>query len=348
MPVIALVGDFQARVEDMFAAAVGRHAVNAPQGRLGVQTGSMSLPDRRLGALQSVFNARQTVPVTFTLWHAPGHALAARESPNAEWIGRLRTADALLLVVSGEGGLAAAAERANTLRTELAVLDLVVLESTRERLQERVTGGPRAERREVGAQLAVVTQACEALEAGYPLLDGFAPHEAVSLRGFGLLGAKPCAVVCNAPDDEAADLEAERRQAFRDDWCVVAAGTEAELDDFPDEDAAPFREDLGLPGCAAQRVGHALCSAMQQIAFYTGNARSVNAWLLPRGSTALDAAGAVHTDLALGFIRADAVAAGELIAAGSLAALRERGHVRRVGRDYLVSDGEVIQVHFSR
>ena len=81
MPEIGLAGNFEAGVEAVFAAAVGRHVVAAPQGRLGVQTGAMPLPDRRLPALQSVFTAAQTVPVSFTLWHAPGHALAAREPP---------------------------------------------------------------------------------------------------------------------------------------------------------------------------------------------------------------------------------------------------------------------------
>lgn len=348
MPTIALAGDFEAGVEAVFAAAVGHHVISAPQGRLGVQSGTMLLPDPRLDDIQKVFHAAQTVPVSFTLWQAPGHALAAGEPPNAEWIGRLRTADALLLVVSGEGGFEAAAERAATLRTELAVLDLAVLEPAQQRLQERVTSGPRVERREASDQLAIVTRAREALETEHPLLEDLSPHEAASLRGFGLLGAKACAVVCNALDDDAAAIEVERAVDGRDDWCVVAGGTEAELDDLPDEDAADFREDLGVQGPAAQRVGRALRAAMDQIVFYTGNRRSVNAWLLPRGGIALDAAATIHTDLATGFIRADAVAAADLIAAGSLATLRDRGQLHRVGRDYEISDGEVIQVHFSR
>lgn len=348
MPDVALAGDFEAGVDAVFTAVVGRHVVDAHQGRLGVQTGAMPLPDSRLQDLQTVFRAAQTVPTSFTLWHAPGHALAAGEAPNAEWVGRLRTADALLLVVSGDGGLDAAQERAAALRTELAVLDLAILEPAQQRLQERATSGPRIERRAVGEQLAIVSRAREALEAEHPLLDGLTGHEVASLRGFGLLGAKPCAVACNAPDDEAAAVDDQRAAAERDDWCVVAAATEAELDDLSDEDAAAFRDDLGLPGLAAQRVGRALRLALDQITFYTGNTRSVNAWLLPRGATALDAAGTIHTDLATGFIRADAVAADELIAAGAMAALRERGRIQRVGRDYVVSDGEVIQVHFSR
>ncbi|MDE2904062.1 MAG: DUF933 domain-containing protein [Chloroflexota bacterium] len=348
MPDIALAGDFEAGVDAVFAAVVGRHVVDAHHGRLGAETGAMPLPDSRLHDLQTVFRAAQTAPISFTLWHAPGHALAAGEAPNAEWVGRLRTADALLLVVPGEDGLEAADARAAALRTELAVLDLAILEPAQQRLQERATSGPRAERREVGEQLAIVSRAREALEAERPLLDGLTQREVASLRGFGLLGAKPCAVACNAPDDEAAAVDGQRSAVGRDDWCVVAAATEAELDDLSEEDAAAFREDLGLTGLASVRVGRALLRALDQIAFYTGNTRSVNAWLLPRGATALDAAGTIHTDLATGFIRADAVAADELIAAGSMAALREKGQLRRVGRDYVVSDGEVIQVHFSR
>ncbi|MCY3747953.1 MAG: DUF933 domain-containing protein [Chloroflexi bacterium] len=348
MPDVALAGDYEAGVDTAFAAAVGRHVIGSPQGRLGVETGVMALPDSRLPDLRRVFRAAQTVPASFTLWHAPGHALAAGDAPNAEWIGRLRTADALLLVVSGQGGLKAAAQRASALRIELAVLDLAILEPAQQRLEARVTSGPRVERREAGEQLDVVTRARESLEAERPLLEGLSTREAASLRGFGLLGAKPCAVACNAPDDEAAATDAQRAAAHQDDWCVIAAATEAELDDLSVEDAAEFRADLDLPGVASQRLGRALRCALDHVTFYTGNSRSVNAWLLPRGATALDAAAAIHTDLAAGFIRADAVAADDLIAAGSMAALRERGHLRRVGRDYEVSDAEVIQVHFSR
>ena len=307
------------------------------------------MPDIALaGDFESGVDAAQTVPQSFTLWHAPGQALAAGEPPNAEWIGRLRTADALLLVVSGQGGLEPAAQCAAALRTELAVLDLAILEPAQQRLEERVTSGPRVERREAGEQLTIVTRARESLEAERPLLEGLSTREAASLRGFGLLGAKPCAVACNAPDDEAAGIDAERAASQLDDWCVIAAATEAELDDLSEQDAAEFRADLGLSGLASQRLGQALRHGLDHITFYTGNSRSVNAWLLPRGATALDAAAAIHTDMAAGFIRADAVAADDLIAAGSMAALRDRGQLRRVGRDYLVSDADVIQVHFSR
>ena len=171
------------------------------------------------------------------------------------------------------------------MQTELAVLDLAVLEPAQQRLQARVTSGPRVERREAGAQLAVVTHARESLEAERPLLDDLTQQQIASLRGFGLLGAKPWAIACNAPDDEAAAMEAQRLKAARDDWCVVAADTEAELDDLSAEDAAAFREDLGLPGLATERVGQALRAAMDQVTFYTGNTRSVNAWLLPRGAS---------------------------------------------------------------
>ena len=143
-------------------------------------------------------------------------------------------------------------------------------------------------------------------------------------------------------------LTPQRAAGGLNTWCVVAADTEAELDGLSDEDAAAFREDLGLPGSARQRVGQALRAGLDHIRFYTGNTRSVNAWLAPSGATALDAAGAIHTDLATGFIRADVAAADDLVAAGSVAVLRERGQLRRVGRDYVISDGEVIQVHFSR
>ncbi len=348
MTVIALVGDFEAGVPDVVAAAVGRRAAEERLGRLAVQTGALRVPDARLPKLQAVFRAARRVPVEFTLWHAPGHALADREPPSPAWVGRLRTADALLLAAAGGQGLEAAATRLQALRTELALLDLAVLEPAAERLRQRATSGPRVERRAAAAQAAAVSHALQALEEDRPVLDGLTPPDAAALRGFGLLSVKPWAAAIDAPDDQAAAIDDQRRAAGRDSWCVLAAAIEAELHELPPDDADAFQRDLGLPGTAADRLSQALQRALDLVTFYTGNAASVNAWRLARGRTAVQAAGAVHTDLAEGFIRADVVDADRLIAAGSLARLRARGQIRRVGRDYEVADGDVIEVHFSR
>ena len=213
MPVVALAGDFGAGVEAVFTAAVGR-------ARRRCAAGSAGRSDRRHARTRShgfkifrrFFERRRRFPCPSPSGMRRDTRWPPAELPNAEWIGRLRTADALLLVVSGAGGLEVAAEGVAALRIELAVLDLAVLEPVQQRLEERMTSGPRVERREAGELLAIVTRAREALEAERPLLDGLTPHEASSLRGFGLLGAKPYAVACNTPDDDAAAVDAPTRR----------------------------------------------------------------------------------------------------------------------------------------
>ena len=116
---------------------------------------------------------------------------------------------------------------------------------------------------------------------------------------------------------------------------------------LPPEDARAFREDLGLPEPGLDRVIRTSYALLGLISFLTAGEDECRAWTIRRGTRAHQAAGAIHSDIERGFIRAEVVAFEELMAAGSLAASREKGTLRLEGKDYVVRDGDVINFRFN-
>jgi ribosome-binding ATPase YchF (GTP1/OBG family) len=128
----------------------------------------------------------------------------------------------------------------------------------------------------------------------------------------------------------------------------VSAVIEAEVAGLAGDEQAAFLADLGLPEPAIRRVLRDCYELLGLISFFTVGEDEVRAWPIPGGTRAQDAAFAIHTDIGRGFIRAEVVGYGELVAAGgSLAAARERGQLRLEGKDYVVKDGEIVHVRFN-
>jgi ribosome-binding ATPase len=154
-----------------------------------------------------------------------------------------------------------------------------------------------------------------------------------------LLSAKPSLVVANVAEGDSAVPQPAS--------VAICALDEAELAEMSPEEAAAMRADLGIERDALEAVIRAAYDLLGLITFFTAvGEKEVRAWSLPRGATALDAAGRVHTDMREGFIRADVIGWKELVECGSFAAARERGLLRTEGRDYEVADGEVLTIRF--
>jgi ribosome-binding ATPase YchF (GTP1/OBG family) len=129
---------------------------------------------------------------------------------------------------------------------------------------------------------------------------------------------------------------------------VLCAQLESELGEWDAPEAAAYLAEVGLEAPGLERFVWAGYRILDYITFFTTTGgKEVRAWTLRRGQTALDAAGAIHTDMARGFIRAEVVSYGDLVAAGSIAAAREAGHLRLEGREYVVQDGDIIHIRFA-
>ena len=349
LPTVALIGGPDSGIDEVFDAAVGPQVVES-RDRLPRRIGTLRLPDHRLQRLAEVMASQSVVQAQFALWSFPGYGLGLGTDANPAWVGELRTADVLAFVVhlgTGADVKTALRSSADDLATELALLDLDILDRAAARAHERATQGPRVERREAQHTFELLGRTREQLAASAVLdVAALTPDDRRELRGFGLFAAKPRALLVNVADG---DAHATAHATSNIAACAVVAGeTEAECWELEPDDADAFRDDLGLRGTAADRVGSALVQAADLQIFYTANRAAATAWLLPAGGTALEAAATIHTDFAQRFISAEIAPCDQVVAAGGLAPLRAAGRLQRVGRDHSLADRDVLHIHFSR
>lgn len=327
-------------------------------GRAALHTGVARVADVRLERLAGLVRPKKVTPVTLEIVDVAGVARGERSALLE--VPELRTADALLHVVRGFSdpvhGPPAPRADIEEFETELVLADLELAE----RRLERLAVSLRRRRTEAEArEHELLTRLREALERGTPLRAvplGAEEHRAV--RGFTFLSQKPVLHCVNV--DEAAAPEGPRalrrfgledlatRPHTRLTW--VSAVIEAEVAELGSEEQRAFMAELGLETLARDRLLRECFALLGLVSFFTVNEEEVRAWAVPAGTRAQDAAGAVHSDMARGFIRAEVARWDELLAAGSFAELRARGHLRLEGKDYPVQDGDVclFRFHVSR
>ena len=195
----------------------------------------------------------------------------------------------------------------------------------------------------------------QGLEAGTPIRDlGLDDDEERAIRGFRFLTQKPVLVLLNVGEGDVArepELVTATTERYRHEHAMVdalSARIEMELGELEPDEAAAFMEELGITGSSLDRVIALSYRLLGLVSFLTAGPDEVRAWPIPDGSTAVDAAGAIHTDLAKGFIRAETIAYDDLLTLGSMAEAKRAGRLRSEGKTYRVRDGDVLEILFSR
>jgi ribosome-binding ATPase len=197
--------------------------------------------------------------------------------------------------------------------------------------------------------LELFTRLNACLVAERPLREmGLTPAEERSLGGYGLLTAKPLLVVVNAeepgPAADALVEQIEKTLGTNAGAVSLAGKLEMELADLPEDEAEEFKEALGITESGLAKVIQASYRLARLLSFFTVGSDECRAWTIKSGSTAQEAAGAIHSDLSRGFIRAETIHWDQLLDAKTYAEARKRGHVRSEGRAYLVQDGDVLNI----
>jgi len=320
-------------------------------------TASVAVPDERLDWLREHYGVPKRVPVHLDWIDLPGLTpgrsdLAAQNTAITE---HLRRADALVYVLRAfesdkvPGRVDPQADH-ETLYSEFLLADLAVIERRAEKVEGQLTK-PLPNRDALRQELAFLARCREALEAEQPL-QAVPQTEAERnlLRNFAALTLKPVVTVLNVDEHDAGRPEevAASYAALPAPVLPLCASLESEIRSLPIEEQAAFLEEMGLDRLHTPDLLRSVHDALDRITFYTTGEKEVAARSLPRGATAVDAAGNVHTDMAHGFIRAEVVSFDNLKAAGDIKQAKADGHVRLEGRDYVVQDGDVIFFHFSR
>jgi GTP-binding protein YchF len=331
-------------------------------GQFEVHTATIDVPDVRIDRLSAMFKPRKTIYAQVTYTDIAGLAKGISEGGlSGQMLNTLSQSDALLHVVRAfedaevphvEGSIDPRRD-IEIIDNELLLSDLVLVERRVERLEEQLKkGGDKQLRAANEVELELFKRLHAQLDGGAPLRDlELAPAEEKMLRNYGLLTLKPMLIVLNVGDgspEAGMGLVADYVQSHRAAAAAALQGRlEMELAQMPPEEAAEFLTDFGITEPGLNRVIRLSYQLMGLESFFTVGEDEVRAWTIPVGATAVQAAGVIHTDLARGFIRAEVVAYDALIAGGGYAGARQHGQVRLEGKEYLVKDGDILNIRFN-
>jgi GTP-binding protein YchF len=264
----------------------------------------------------------------------------------------VRNVDALAMVVrnfaddmSGEPD---PAEDLRMLGEEFLLADLIIAEKRLEKIEAGYKRG--IKNPQIQAEEKVLRRISEQLNEMKPIREmEISDEERRIIRGFQFLTLKPIVVILNSSEETFGNSTGVVESISTQAPVVEFAGTfEMELAQLDsEEEARAFMEDMGITESARDRLTQVAYDVLGYISFFTVGEDEVRAWQICRGDTAVDAAGAIHSDLARGFIRAECFTYDDLTAGGSEKAVKEKGLLRLEGKDYVVKDGDVLSIRYN-
>lgn len=347
---VGIAGFPRAGKTTLFNALAGQHADVGGFSEPGkVHLGTIKVPDARIDRLSEIFHPRKTTYAEMIFVDFPAAAEGAGSGAlETTTLTQMRETDALVQVVRGfpdpvSGDAANPLGDMSNFKSELLLADLVLIEKRLERLKKEK--GREQER--------ALLERCKAwLDAEQPLRRlELCAEDAVAIAGFGFLSRRPLMVLLNVSE---ADVHADLPTAVKEwlsadgvDGLSLSGKIEMEIAALEPEDRQLFLDDLGLKETARARFIRAAYELLEQISFLTSGEDEVRAWTIKRGTTAVKAAGKIHSDIERGFIRAEVVHYDDFVRYGSDAKCREAGKLRLEGKDYLVKDGDIIHFRFN-
>jgi ribosome-binding ATPase len=350
----------------LFNLLTGAHAsTGAFAGAEGeTNVGVAKVPDERVEKLAALFKPKKTTFAEVTYRDLGlAHSAEKGQAIGAQKLGDLRSSDALVHVVRAfrdpsvphvDTTIDPVRDLAS-LELELLFADHGVVERRLERVEPELRSSKGPEREMKEREKAVLQKAMAALDAETPLRDvGLDEEDRKAIRGYRFLTLQPQLVVANidesdvaTPDAVLAPLRAAATKHKGMAVVPVCAKLESEIAELPADEAAAFRAELGVTEPALHRVVRATYELLGLISFFTTGEDEVRAWTIPANLPAQQAAGAIHSDLERGFIRAEVIRWDELLRAGSEANAKKLGIMRTEGKSYSVQDGDCIHVLFN-
>ena len=329
-------------------------AANYPFATIEPNVGVVGVPEPRLDKLAEIFGSAKKLPATVEFVDIAGIVKGASEGEGLgnKFLSHIRESAAICQVtrvfrdedVTHVDGEVNPANDISTIQTEMILADLQTVEKAIPRLEKEARM-----KKENAAALAAAKEAKESLESGTPIIATKIDRDLV--RELSLLTAKPYIYVFNCDADELGDEDL--KQKMRDlvapsEAIFLDAKFEAELVELGDDDEArAMLAEMGIdePGLdVLARVGF---DTLGLQTYLTAGPKESRAWTIPKGATAPEAAGVIHTDFQRGFIKAEIVSFDDLVEAGSMAAAKAAGKVRMEGKDYVMQDGDVVEFRFN-
>ncbi len=334
-------------------SAAGAEVEGYPFCTTEAQIGTVKVPDEQLDGLAKLFPEKEKVYTTIEFYDLAGLVEGAHrgEGLGNQFLAEIRGVDALIHVarcfqnpdVPFEEGEVKPGKNIETVKSELLLKDLETVENRLSGLEEE-----EEDLREMYEELK------ESLEAGVPIREHeFTSRQLQDLKGVSPLTAKPVLYVANVGEDPPEEcLEAVEEHARKDDTSALAVNAEIEAEvrelDLEEGGIEEYLHEWGLEETALDRLIRAGYDLLDLVTFYTTDGPEVRAWTIPEGSTALEAAGKIHSDFAESFVYAEVVSIDELLDQGDMKGAREGGLLNRRGENYEIEDGDVVHFVSSR
>jgi len=330
-------------------------AANYPFATIEPNIGVVPLPDPRLGTLAELFSSARTIPATVSFVDIAGIVKGASEGAGLgnQFLANIREADAICQVVRvfadddvvHVDGRVDPSTDIEVIETELILADLQTLDKAVVRLDKEAKV-----KKERKPTAEAARQAREILNNGRTLFAAAGEVDTELLKELSLLTTKPFLYVFNADEsvltdeDKVAELKASVAPA---DAVFLDAKVEAELLEIDEESANELLESIGQHEPGLHALARAGFHTLGLQTYLTAGPKEARAWTIRQGDTAPKAAGVIHTDFERGFIKAEVVGFDDLVEAGSMAAAKAAGKVRMEGKDYVMSDGDVVEFRFN-
>jgi GTP-binding protein YchF len=329
-------------------------AANYPFATIEPNVGVVGVPDERLATLAEIFGSARILPATVEFVDIAGIVRGASEGEGLgnKFLSHIRESAAICQVtrvfrdedVTHVDGEVNPGNDISTISTELILADLQTVEKAIPRLEKEAKGNK--------ALVPTVEAAREALghlEAGTPIIA--TSVDRALIRELSLLTAKPFIYVFNCDADELADEELKERMrtlVAPSEAIFLDAKFEAELVELDDdEEAREMLAEMGVDEPGLEVLARVGFDTLGLQTYLTAGPKETRAWTIPKGATAPEAAGVIHTDFQRGFIKAEVISFDDLVAAGSMLKAKEAGKVRMEGKDYVMQDGDVVEFRFN-
>ena len=308
------------------------------------QTGMAKIPDERLDKMSSLFKPKKTTFAEIAFLDTPGLDLDERRD-NPRRLGILREANGLLVILNGFAGGDPAVELGK-FREELAFADLEIVSNRLSKVEVNLKKPKPAKEREADlVEQSVLQRVVACLEDGKsPRTLGLKPEEEKLIRSFQLLTLKPELAFLNQGDATLGKPLPPTLLALSPGCLAAPASLEMELTELSEEDRIAFAADLGITGSQRDATLKGIFREMGRIVFMTVGDDECRTWPIDRGIPAVEAAGAIHTDLSNRFVRAEVVGYEEFVRVGSMKEAKAQGVYRLEGKTYIVQDGDIMHI----
>ncbi len=328
-------------------------AANYPFATINPNVGVVGVPEPRLAVLAKLFDSAKIVPATVSFVDIAGIVRGAStgEGLGNKFLANIREADAICQVIRAFSdpnvvhvdGKVSPSSDIETINTELILADLQTIENALPRLQKEARL-----QKDRANLVSAAEQARELLQTGRTIYGSKLDRD--SLRELHLMTAKAFLYVFNVDPEEIADAEFTdelRALVAPAEAIFLDAKTESELIELDDDEALELLQSMGQEESGIDQLARVGFATLGLQTYLTAGPKESRAWTIPVGATAPQAAGVIHTDFERGFIKAEVVSYDDLVAAGSMNDAKSRGKVRIEGKDYLMSDGDVVEFRFN-